>query len=133
MGQRNAERSGRADAGGDAGDYLHLDIRGAQRLQLLAAATENEGIAAFQPRHDLALPCVLHQQALDEFLRRVLTAAALADLDDLGARARMRQAPPAHQVVDQHDVGDAECPRRLERHQLRVARSCADEEHLAAH
>ena len=45
--------------------------------------------------------------------------------------ARMRQTATAHQLVDQDHVGDAQGARCLERHQLRVAGSCTNQEDLS--
>ncbi len=51
VGDRDAGVGGRGDPGGDPGDDLELDPGGAQRFALLAAAAEDERVAALQP-HD---------------------------------------------------------------------------------
>ncbi len=55
VGDRDPGVGGRGDPGGDAGDDLELDPGLAQRFALLAAAAEDERVAALQP-HDAACP-----------------------------------------------------------------------------
>jgi len=70
MGQRLCRRRQRKPARGrDAGDHRKIDPGLAQRLEFLAAAAENEGIAAFQPNDALALMRVLNEQRIDFCLR----------------------------------------------------------------
>ena len=56
VGDRDAGVGGRGDAGGDAGHDLELDPGRAQRFALLAAAAEDERVAALQPHHAAARP-----------------------------------------------------------------------------
>jgi hypothetical protein len=133
MRDRDAERRRHADAGGDARNDLHLDAVGEKRLQLFAAAAEDERIATLQPGYGFSLTCVLDEQLFDEDLRGRLATCSLADLNDSRIGARVREAAAVHERIDEHHVGEAEDARRLERHQLGIARPGADEVGLAAH
>src|SRR6202043_1141460 len=53
-----------------------------QRLELLAEAAEDRGITAFQPYDVHAAPCGRDHQVVDFALRDLLSAAALADVQD---------------------------------------------------
>ena len=61
--QRDARVGRDRDAGRHAGHDLVADARLAERLGLLAAAAEDERIAALQPHHAPAGPRLFHQQA----------------------------------------------------------------------
>jgi hypothetical protein len=95
-----AGRDARHDAERDAG----LD----QGQGLLATAAEDEGVAAFEPQDPPAVARQLDQTARDVGLLGRGLAAALAGEVELGAGARERQHPLAHQGVVDHHVGLAE-------------------------
>jgi hypothetical protein len=80
--QRRAQRGQRRQAGGDAVDDLHRRCRRTQVLHLLAAAAEDERVAALEAHHVFAFARGHDHQLFDEGLRRALAAAALADVDD---------------------------------------------------
>jgi hypothetical protein len=101
--ERHAQRRDRGQARGDAVDDLDLDAGGAQVLHLLAAAAEDEGVAALEAHDGLAFARGHHHQLLDEGLRRALAAAALAHVHDARALgAAMATTVGADEVVDQH-------------------------------
>ena len=56
-------------------------------FDLLAAAPENEGVAALQAQHALALQRQLDHQVADLLLRQGVIGALLADIDALGVAA----------------------------------------------
>jgi len=59
-----------------------------QRLEFLAAAAEDEGIAALQADDALALPRMFDQQCIDLFLRAADAAGRLADANARGVAPR---------------------------------------------
>ena len=63
MGDRDPGVGRGGDSGGYARHDLELDPRRAQRLALLAAAAEDEGVAALEPDDPLAGSCGLDQSA----------------------------------------------------------------------
>ena len=65
VGDGDAGIGGCRDPGRDAGHDLELDPRRAQRLALLAAAPEDERVAALQPNHALAAARRLDQHRAD--------------------------------------------------------------------
>ena len=133
VGHRNAQRRRHRGACGDAGDDLDLDSLRAQRFDLFAAAAEDEGVSALQPHHVPSLPGVENEKLLDEGLGRGLAAAAFADLDDPRVRAQVRETAAIHQLVHQHHVGRAQRVRRLERQQLGIPRSGANQRDESSH
>ena len=58
---------------GDARHYLHLNPGVDERDRLLAAAAEDEGVAAFQT-HDVELAAELDQEPVDALLRESVAA-----------------------------------------------------------
>jgi len=119
------------DTGSNAARDKGVDARRGEHLQLLAAASEHQGIAALHPCHAPALARVAHHELLDEGLGRAAAAAALAHPHHPGAGAAVRQHLGVDQVVHQHHVGFTQHAHRLEGEQLRVAGACADEIDLA--
>ena len=69
MGDRDPGVGGGGDPGGDPGDDLELDPGLAQGLALLAAAAEDEGVAALEPDDALPLAGGLDQPLVDLLLR----------------------------------------------------------------
>ena len=108
VGDRDARVGGGRDAGGDAGHDLELDPGLAQRFALLAAAAEDERVAALQPHHALAGPRRLDQPLADLLLRHRGHPGLLADVDQLGVLARPVERSRRDQpvVVDRVGVGD---------------------------
>ena len=84
MGDGDAGIGGRGDGGGHAGHDLEGHTRRDQRFGLLAAAAENEGIAALQADHDLPREAALDQQGVDLGLGDA--GGPLPHQDVLGAR-----------------------------------------------
>ena len=83
----------------------------AQRLGLLATAAEDERVAALQP-HDLAPGGrVLDEQRGRDVLGHLPAAADLADVDQLGLGARVRERLRRDQAVVEHHVGAARSAR----------------------
>ncbi|MNY58890.1 hypothetical protein D3C86_1952810 [compost metagenome] len=69
VGQRQADRGGAGESGGDARHDDGFDPGGADGLKLLAAATEDEGIAALQPNDAVAGAGLVDHQLFDLVLR----------------------------------------------------------------
>src|SRR5690606_41664237 len=65
VGQWNAGVSGTTGSGGDAAHNLEGNALGRQLLDLLATATENEGVTAFQTQDTLALFGQIDQPLVD--------------------------------------------------------------------
>lgn len=118
---------------GDAGDRFVRNAIRAQKLELLAAASEHERIAAFQAHHPPAGARVLLQQRIDALLRGlVILADALADVDALGVAARKFKDIRAHQPIEQDHVGLVQCAQRLQGQQIRIAGAGADQRNRTA-
>ena len=127
VGDRDAGVGAGRDAGRDPRHDLELDPGLAQRLALLAAAAEDERVAALQPHHALARPRRLDQPLADLLLRHRGHAGRLADVDQLGVLARPVERPRRDQPVVVDRVGRADQLQRARRHQPRIAGPGADE------
>ena len=98
----------------------------------LAAAPEDERIAALQPHHAPTAAGMVHEQAVDPLLRRAVAAGRLADVDDLGFAAGPREDFRADEAVRQDHVGRlqrAQCPQRQ---QFRIAGARAHQRYESA-
>ncbi len=126
VGDRDAGVGGGGDAGGDAGDDLELDPGDAQRLALLAAAAEDEGVAALEPDDALAGSRRLDQPGADLLLGDRGHSRLLADVDQLGVLAGAVERPRRDQTVVEDRVGTGDQRQRPRRHQARVSRPSAD-------
>ena len=107
LGHRDAGVGGGGDAGGDAGHDLEGDALRPQRECLLAAASEDERVAALQPHDALAFLGAAHHQRLGLLLRHGLPAALLADEQQLRVRARAVERRGRDQAVVEDHVGRA--------------------------
>ncbi len=135
--QRNPRVGGGSYGCGDAGHHREIDPRPGERLQLFPATPEDEGIAALEPYHSLALIRVLDQQGVD-FL---LGAAAADRFADKGAGGFAHADPGGvapgeiehrgrYQAIVQNHIGVLQCAQRLERQEFRIAGTCAHQGHL---
>ena len=73
-------------------------------FNLLTAAPEDEGIAAFDPQHPFALARQLHHQRVDILLRQRVVVALFADINPLRVLAHQVHDGVRHQGVMQYDV-----------------------------
>ena len=132
-----AQGHGQADARstsmrrGHARHDLDGDARRLQRRHLFRGAAEDEGIAALEPRHDLAGLRLAHQDAIDLGLRGGRAARRLADEDALGVAARVLQDLRVHQPVHHQHVGLLQPLQRLQGEQVGIAGAAADQRHAA--
>ncbi len=130
-GGRNAGIGQPADAGRDTGHDAKGHAIFHQRLGLLGAASEHEGIAALQAQHPLAFFGQIHQPARNVGLRGRGFAPALAGMFEKGAVARHIENPPVHQRVIDHDVGRAQSMQRQQGQQAGIAGAGADQPDMA--
>src|SRR5690606_16773211 len=130
MRERNTCISGATCRCGDAGHHFEPDPCRRKRLQLLAAAAENEGIAALQPAYALALLGEPDQQRIDLLLRDVRCARRLAYIDALRIAPREIEHLPRHEAVVQHDIRILQRAQSPQGEQTRITRPCTDEHDL---
>ena len=107
VGDRDPGVGGRRDAGGHPRHDLELDPGRAQRLALLAAAAEDERVAALEPHDALARRGRLDQPLADLLLGNRGNAGLLADVDQLGVGAGAASAPGGIRPVVEDRVGEA--------------------------
>ena len=120
-----------AEAGADAGDDAERNPRLDQGEPLLAAAAEDERIAALQPQHTPAIPGMADQPAGNIGLFRRRPSAAFAGVDKLGAGPREVEDARIDQRVINHHVGLAQPVERVQRQQPRIAGARARQPHPA--
>jgi hypothetical protein len=103
---------GAGDRGGDPRNDLERDPGVGEVLGLLAAAAEDERIAAFQPHDALFLARQLDEPPVRVLLWRPLAAGALADVLAFRLGDALEDRRP-RQLVVEDDVGRLDQPRRL--------------------
>ena len=83
---RDSDAFGNGDAACDPRHHLALNAVFPKSLHLLAAATEEEGVAALEPHDRLLLLCVFYHEAFDFVLLLRVHRAVFADVDllDIG-------------------------------------------------
>lgn len=108
MRQRHGRIRGTGESGGNAWDDLEWHAGGGQRLDFLAAAAEDQRVAAFQPHHAPAIACQADQERVDILLLHAVVRARLADKDAFGIAPAHIQHFFAHQAVVHDDIGFAE-------------------------
>ena len=106
-----------------AGDDLDRDAVTAQIGQLLAAAAEDERVAALEADHALSGAGVAEKDLVDLVLPDAVLALALADIDPVGVAAHAVENALAQQRVMHHHIGILHQPQGLDRQQVRVARA----------
>ena len=131
MRQRNSRVGGRPEGCGDAGHHGEIDLCRRERLQLLAAAPEDEGIAALEPHHAPALFRMLDQQGVDFLLRAADRARRLAHADSLRIAPCEIEHRGGHQSIVQDYIGILQRAQRLERQEFRIAGPGAHQSHLS--
>ncbi len=94
----------------------------ASASSFLAAAPENERIAAFEPDHRQPAPRALDHHAADLFLRERMHRLFLADVNALAIFARQVQQVLVGEMVVEDGVGDGEQLAALPRDQVGIAR-----------
>src|SRR2546425_10203939 len=128
VGQRDPGVRGRRDGGGHARHDLERDPRARQRLRLLAAPAEDEGVAALEPHDTPPAPRVTDEERVDARLGQRVRAARLAREDATRPR-RLGEETPIHQAVVDDDVGAAQELEAAHGDQPRVAGAGTDERH----
>ena len=106
LGERRRRHGGR-----DAGHELERDPGRGERLRLLAAAPEDEGVAALEPHHALPAPRGEHEQLLDGALRDARLPGALPHEEAVRPR-REGEHVVGDERVAEHHAGAAAGRRR---------------------
>ena len=130
MRQRNLDGRCSAQRGRNARHDFNSHVRLAQRFDFLAAATEDERIAALEAHHALARHGGLNHAAVDFVLRHRMLALGLADMDDLGGGRDQLHDAFADQPVSKHDFRRSDFTRSANRQQVGIARPCADQDDM---
>ena len=131
MGQRHTGR-GRAGHGrGNARRHLDGDAGGTDHVHFLATAAEDERIPALDAHHALALAGLADQDFANLLLRNRMMALGLADIDAVGIAAGQVQDRSRDQTVMHDHIGLAQQAGGLDRQQVRIAGTRADQVHDA--
>jgi len=103
VGERDPCIGGNGDGGRHAGDDLERDASLPERLRLLAATAEDEGVAALEPGHHRPLPGLLDEAPVDLILGEGVIAPLLAGIDQTSLLPGVAQDLRVDQmVVDDH-------------------------------
>ena len=92
--------------GNHTGHDFERDAVLVQEQGFLAPAIEHERIAPLEARNQLPVACLLDQQVADGFLLHGLRRRG-ADVDQLGALARISEEPRRNEVVVDDHLGGA--------------------------
>ena len=131
MRERNAGVCGASCGSGYARHDFEAHAGSRERFELLAAAAEDERIAALEPAHALALLRELHEQRVDLVLRHLRVAGRLADVDALSVAPREIEDLGRHEPVVQNHVCILQRSQRAQRQQPRIAGTGADQHDFA--
>ena len=131
MGERDPRIGGNGDGGGHAGDDLEWDARLPEDLSLLAAAAEDERVAAFEAGHDVPPPGLLDEAPVDLLLGEGVIGPLFAGVDPAGLLSGMEEDLRADQMVIEDHIRLPDALRPAEGDQPRIARPGADDINLA--
>ena len=126
MGRGNARIAKAADTRAHPRNHAERDTGRDQVERFLAAATENERVAAFKTQHPFAAAGELDKAHGNRALLGARLAAPLAGIDPLGAGRKFQNAL-IHQRVINNDIGLLERIQSVHRQQARIARAGADQ------
>ena len=122
MGQRDAGIGGATGGRGDARYDLDRDAARQQIVDLLAATSEDERIAALEPDHTLAGLRATRHQGVDFILWNAVVGLRFTDVKDFCVGpGEFQDAGPDQAVVD-HDVGVTQHAQRPQGHRVRRRR-----------
>ncbi len=131
MRQRNARIRRDAERRRNARHDFKRNTGAGKRLGLLAAAPEDERVAAFQPDHVEPAFTAVNQQRADFFLRQRVRRFLLADVDPLGGSGREVEQNRVGQMVVKNGVRLGKKAFGFEGDEFRIAWSRADQINLA--
>ena len=129
--QRNAGVRRDAQRRGDAGNDFERHAGLGQRFGLLAAASEQERIAALQTDHVPATPRAVDEHGADLVLRVHAIGFLLADVDALGVGGGESEQRRGSQVVEEHGIGGFEQAAALDGDEIGIARAGAHQVDLS--
>ena len=127
MGQGHSCLGRAAKRGADSRHYLDFDPCGLAVIGFFAAATENEGVAALEAHHQMALARFADQNLVDPVLRHAVQRAFLGHRDQTGGRRGQIEYIPADETVMNNHIGIGEQPRRFQGQKIGIARTCANQ------
>ncbi len=90
VGEGNAGVGGAAAGRRDPRHHLKANASTNERLQLLAATAEDEGVAPLEPHHPLPFLRLVQQELVYLLLGHAVVARLLADEDAFGVAAHQR-------------------------------------------
>ena len=125
-GQRQFGVGGGAGGRGDAGHDFVPNAGGAQELDLLGTAPEQQRVAALQMRHPPPGACLFGEHGVQPALPFGGRGTAVAEAVHRAAGAGNQQAA-IHQVVVDHHVGGGQGALAAHGDQLRIARPRPDQ------
>ena len=117
----------RTDRAGDSRDDFDRKTSAQERLDLLAAAPEDEWVAAFEPDNPLSGAHVLDERGVDLILGERHRSRRLARVDNLGLRAALREKPLGAEPVGHDDIRFPEKGHATNRDETRIARTGSHE------
>ncbi len=114
--------------------YTRNDLKGdlclSERLGLLAASSEDEGMSPFKADNNEAFFCLCNDEFVHLILRKGVKTFLLANVDGLRIFSDIFQQLPGRQVIIDDDIGLFETLPPLHRDEIRVPWPGTDEINL---
>ena len=97
-----------------------------QKQCFLASSIEDERVASFEPRHELPFTSLVGEEECDRVLLHRLSPRT-ADVDQLGALARLFEYPRWNLVIVNHDIRTSQAFEAVNGDEARVSGSGPDQ------
>ena len=131
MGQRDPRIGGNRDGGGHAGNDFERDALLTQSLRLLASASEDKRVTAFEAGNDIPPPRLFDKKAVDLLLGEGVIAPLLAGVDPARFSSGVTENLRADQMVVDDHIRLTDACRPAQRDQPGIPRPGADDVYLA--
>ncbi len=131
MRERNAGIGRTAGRRGDPRHHGKIDMRPSERLELFAAAAEDERVATLQTDDSAPSLSVFDQQIVNSRLLRARASRRLAHADQRRVAPREIEYGVRHQTVVQDDIRVLKRTQGLQGEQFGIAGTCAHQGHAA--
>ena len=127
MCDRNARIGRRRDGARDAGYFFERHAMCAEYLDLFPAASEDEGVTAFEAGNDLPRLAFFGQKLADLMLLHGVTACFFPDINVFVARLRISQKTRIRQIIADDNIGFFQAALALQCQKFRISRTSSDQ------
>jgi hypothetical protein len=129
MSYRNTRPRGSGNRARNPGNDFKRNARFNQCARFLAAASENERVASFQPAHGFAFTGFFDHEPFDAFLLSVFVSRLFADVYNFRIATGFIEQSFVDKAIVEHDVGFAQACQAPHGNQVRISRTSADDKY----